>query len=94
MKIKVSKDFIEQYKKADIRIKHSIDEKLRLFSKNSKDLSLRNHKLREPYAGKRSIDINADWRAIYEEILDDPKEPVAYFIVLGTHKKLYPTNSR
>lgn len=61
MKIKVSKGFIEQYKKANIRIQHAVDEKLRLFGKNPTDLCLRNHTLRAPYQGKRSIDITADW---------------------------------
>ena len=93
MKIQVSKEFIEQYKKVPVRIQHVVDEKLRLFSKNPTDLSLRNHTLRKPYAGMRSIDITADWRAIYEEITDNPQEPIVYFITVGTHKALYRTTA-
>ena len=49
---------------------------------------LRNHPLRGKHVGKRSIDITADWRAIYEEKLER-EEIIAYFIALGTHSQLY-----
>jgi len=93
MRIKVSNEFIQLYKKSDVRIQHAVDEKLRLFSKNPTDLNLRNHALRKPYEGKRSIDITSDWRAIYEEVKDNEEKPIAYFITLGTHKTLYDNTS-
>ena len=57
MKVKFSKEFIKQYKKADVRIRKGVDQQINTFSKNPMDLSLRNHALREEYEGQRSIDI-------------------------------------
>lgn len=88
MRIDYSFNFRLQYKKADVRIRNSVDEKIEIFLKNSLDPILNNHSLREPLKGLRSIDITADWRAIYEEIYEGD-ESIIYFIGLGTHKQLY-----
>ena len=69
---------------ADIRIRHEVDKKLRIFAQNPMDVALRNHALRDEFTGSRSIDITADWRAIYEEDVH-----FAYFTTLGTHAQLY-----
>ena len=89
MKIKFSKEFIKQYRKADVRIRNSVDKKTSIFSNNPADLSLKNHALREKYQGHRSIDITSDWRAIYREVKVVDDEPFAYFTALGTHSQLY-----
>ncbi len=90
MKIKFSKEFLKQYKKADIRIRQRVDEKLLIFEKNPMDSSLRNHPLHGAYLGDRSIDITDDWRAIYKELSSIEKtESMAYFTTLGTHSQLY-----
>lgn len=90
MKIKFSKEFLKQYKKADIRVKQRVDEKLLIFEKNPMEPSLRNHPLRGVYLGGRSIDITADWRAIYKELPSIEKTVyIAYFTTLGTHNQLY-----
>ena len=89
MKVKFSKEFIKQYKKADVRIRKKVDQKISTFSKNPMDLSLRNHTLREEHKGQRSINITSDWRAIYREVKVADDEPYAYFTALGTHSELY-----
>lgn len=88
MIIKYSPTFFRTLKKVNVRIRKSFKEKILIFSKNPKDLALNNHLLKEPYQGLRSIDITADWRAIYEQKIER-KETVAYFITLGTHNELY-----
>lgn len=82
------KDFIRQYKDADVRIRNAFDKRFAVFAKNPMDPHLNNHSLRDAWQGYRSIDITADWRAIYKE-LTEGEECIAYFIALNTHKKLY-----
>lgn len=88
MKIRYSSTFYHQYKKADVRIRKNTDKLIDLFSKNPNDLQLNNHALKREWKGLRSIDITADWRAIYRQ-LTEGEEHIAYFIALGTHSKLY-----
>jgi addiction module RelE/StbE family toxin len=82
------KEFIKLYKKADVRLKKSIDEKLKVFVKNPFEAGLDNHPLRDEWEGHRSIDITTDYRAIYKEVKEG-EELNAYFVALGTHKELY-----
>lgn len=89
MKVKFSKEFIKQYKKADVRIRKKVDKQISIFSKNPMDISLRNHALRGEYQGQRSINITSDWRAIHREVKVADDEPFAYFTALGTHSHLY-----
>ena len=88
MTIKYSPAFLATLKKADVRIRKSFKERILQFSKNPYDLQLRNHKLQREYQGYRSINITADWRAIYKEI-HESDEIIAYFIAIGTHDQLY-----
>ncbi len=83
-----SKDFIEQYKKATVRIRKAFDRQFEIFAENPTDLGLRNHPLHGKWQGHRSIDITADWRAVYKEI-QEGEELIAYFVALGTHDQLY-----
>ncbi len=75
-------------KKVDVRIRKSLKERIAIFIQNPNDRELNNHPLRDKYVGYRSIDITADWRAIFEEI-QIGENTVAYFIGLGTHEELY-----
>ena len=75
-------------KKVNVRIRKSYYKKIAVFEKNPLDPSLKNHPLKEPYEGLRSIDITNDYRAVYEEV-SSGDETVAYFSLLGTHKELY-----
>lgn len=88
MKRRYDPAFIKTLKKIDVRIHKSFKEKIVIFAKNPYDPSLNNHKLKQDYVGYRSIDITADYRAIYEEI-NESDEPVAYFFLIGTHEQLY-----
>lgn len=88
MKVRYSPDFYRKYKKADVRIRNSIDEKIEIFLKDPYDFQLDNHILKKEWRGCRSIDITADYRAIYKETqIGD--ESVAYFVALETHDELY-----
>ncbi len=88
MRVFFDPKFYRQYKKVNVRIQNSVDACIRIFRKNSMDTQLNNHLLRDKYAGYRSIDITADYRALYEEVTIG-KETVAYFVTLGTHSQLY-----
>lgn len=67
MTIRYSPAFFKKLKKADIRIKKSVKQRILLFSKNPDNSQLNNHPLKREYKGHRSIDITADWRALYTE---------------------------
>jgi len=80
--------FIKAIKKADVRIRKSFKQKIAVFAKDPFNHQLNNHPLKREYQGYRSIDITADWRALYKEI-HVGEEIVAYFVLLGTHEHLY-----
>lgn len=88
MTIKYSPAFLKKLKKVDVRIKKSVKKKILLFSKNPHDPQLNNHSLKREYKGYKSINITADWRALYKEKREG-KDIIAYFSLLGTHKELY-----
>lgn len=88
MIIRYSPVFFKTLKKLDVRIRKSFKEQILLFSKSPNDPQLNNHPLKREYQGLRSIDITADWRAIYEE-KHEGEEETAYFVLIGTHKQLY-----
>lgn len=88
MKVFYDPAFYETVKKVDVRIKKSVKERILVFSRNPNDLELNNHELKREYEGYRSIDITADYRALYKEVqIGD--EIAAYFVEIGTHKELY-----
>lgn len=80
--------FVKTLKKINVRIRKSFKERIIIFAKNPYDPQLNNHELKERYEGYRSIDITADYRAIYEEINKDGIA-IAYFLLIGTHEQLY-----
>ncbi|HCS78861.1 TPA: hypothetical protein DIV55_03890 [Patescibacteria group bacterium] len=88
MIIRYSPSFLTTLKKANVRIRKSFEEHITLFAKNAHNPHLSNHALKRKYQGYRSINITADWRAIYQE-KQEGNELVAYFVALGTHKELY-----
>lgn len=89
MKVQYSPAFIKKLKKLDVKVRKSFKVKIRIFSEDPDNLELDNHSLHDPYENLRSIGITADYRAIYEEITEQANEPVAYFVLIGTHKELY-----
>lgn len=88
MIIRYSPGFIRKLKKINVRIRKNFRGRIKIFRKDPLNLQLRNHKLRNEYEGLRSINITADYRAIYKEV-HEGKEINVYFVALGTHKELY-----
>ena len=88
MRVKYSPLFLLIIKKVDVRIYKSLKSRISIFIQNPNDPQLDNHPLRNEYSGCRSIDITADWRAVFKEI-HEGEEKVAYFVDLGTHNELY-----
>ena len=90
MIVRYDPDFLTRLKKLDVRIRKSFKAKLAIFINSPYNPQLNNHFLKRNYFGYRSIDITADWRAIYTE-KEENKEIIAYFTYIGTHKELYET---
>lgn len=88
MKVVYDPLFLKKLKKANVRIRKSVKDRLLAFSSDPNNTQLNNHPLKNEYQGFRSINITNDWRAIYKEEKIG-KDKVAYFIILGTHKELY-----
>lgn len=88
MIVKYTASFLKQLKKSDVRIRKAFKEQVLLFIKNPKDLELNNHPLEREYAGFRSIDITADYRAVYKEVTQGD-DTYIYFTSFGTHAQLY-----
>ena len=88
MKVFYDPAFIKKLKKVDVRIRKSVKEKILVFSRNPLDPQLNNHVLRREYKGYRSINITADYRVLYKEVVM-ANEKIAYFVLLGTHVELY-----
>ena len=88
MILKYTGNFLKQLKKSDVRIRKAFKQRILLFEKNPNDLELNNHPLQKEYIGFRSIDITADSRAIYKEVIQED-DTYIYFTSFGTHTQLY-----
>ncbi len=86
MQIEYSRKFIKKYKKCPDKIKNAFKNKLKLFIENPHHPILNNHNLSGKYKNYKSINITADWRAIYQKYNNNQ---TVYFIILGTHSELY-----
>ena len=84
MKIRFSRNFKKQRKKAPSKIKQALDKRIELFLRDPFSPQLRNHTLIGKYSGLRSINVTGDWRAIFKE-----NNEVIIFLFLGTHSQLY-----
>lgn len=76
--------FNKQLTAAPREIRVAFLETLQLFRYDPEHPSLRNHALKDRYAGFRSIDVTGDWRALYRK----ERERII-FVDLGTHDQLY-----
>lgn len=85
MKIYFHSHFDKKFKKLDRVIKKKFLARLDLFSINPFDPQLRNHALKGPLVGYRSINVTGDFRAIYKQLSEDSFE----FADIDTHGKLY-----
>lgn len=88
MEIRYGTRFRRQYLKADKEIKVAFAQTLEMFLEDPNHPSLRNHQLKEKFAGYRSIDITDDWRALFK-IKGSKTKTVITFYILGTHTQLY-----
>lgn len=88
MTIKYTDNFLKKLKKSDVRIRKAFKKSVLIFAKNPNDPELDNHPLQKEYQGQNSIDITADYRAIFKKvILED--DTYVYFTSFGTHDELY-----
>lgn len=88
LRIEYSALFIKQLKKVPLEIKIAFKEARELFSDNPNSPALRNHSLKEKFAGFRSIDVTDDYRALFK-IQEGKNQTVITFHILGTHIQLY-----
>jgi len=86
MRIEYSQKFIKEFKKCPKNIKNSFKSRLIIFIENPHSPILNNHCLHGKLNNLNSININGDWRAIFEKI---ENENVVYFMTIGKHNKLY-----
>ena len=79
-----SKKFDKAFKKCSQEIKDRFIERLEIFKENKYDPILKNHNLSGKLIGLRSINVSGDYRAVFEEKLEE-----IIFISIGTHSQLY-----
>lgn len=88
IEIRYSKEFNKNFKKVPKTIIEAFNNKIRIFERNFFDPFLNNHKLLGKYSGFRSINITADWRALYTYKVEE-NTIIIVFKYLGTHSELY-----
>lgn len=82
-----SKKFRKSYKKLSFKLQEQFKQRRNLFLANPFDLILNNHRLHDPYAGCRSINITGDYRAVFY----DENQDTVRFVAIGTHHDLFST---
>ena len=80
--------FTKQRKSAPLEIKEALLDTLEIFLADPNNPFLRNHPLREKFAGFRSIDVTDDLRAVFKEEQSGERKVIT-FHMLGTHDELY-----
>jgi len=86
MQIEYSKKFIREFKKCSVNVKTNFKTRLEIFINDQYNSILNNHPLIGELRNYRSININGDWRAIFEEA---DGGQIIYFVAIGTHSQLY-----
>ena len=85
MNVVFHKRFDKMASKLSPKIKTQMLARITLFASDPLSATLRNHSLNTPYKGSNSINITADYRAIYH-LVDGQ---TAMFTHIGTHSQLY-----
>lgn len=85
MTIRYSRKFVKQLAQQPPKVQKAFAARLRIFSDDMYDASLRNHPLKGKLRGYYSINVTGDVRAIYEVIGDE----VYLYEMIGTHSQLY-----
>ena len=88
MTIRYTKTFLKSLKRRDVTVRKAFKEATGKFSMSPYDPELNNHELERKWIGHRSIDVTADWRAVYREGSEGDGE-VTHFVAVGTHEELY-----
>ncbi|MBU1131051.1 type II toxin-antitoxin system mRNA interferase toxin, RelE/StbE family [Patescibacteria group bacterium] len=86
MKIEYSKRFVKEFKKCSPKVKQTFIKKLELFSTDKNHPLLNNHKLSGKLKDYRSINVDGDFRAIFQEFNNGQ---TIYFVMIGSHSQLY-----
>ncbi len=86
MKIRFSHLFLKNLSKSPVKIKEAFNIRLHMLMKDKFHTLLRNHVLKGKWQDCRSINITGDWRAIFQENVEDD---VVEFLAIGTHSQLY-----
>ena len=84
MEIKFHKNFKKKFDRIPQKIQEQFYERLSLFLQDKFHKTLNNHSVDTAFPNSRSININGDYRAIFQE-----QENMAIFITIGTHSELY-----
>ncbi|MGH8715172.1 MAG: type II toxin-antitoxin system RelE/ParE family toxin [Burkholderiales bacterium] len=84
--------FRKQYLKADKKIRTAFAQTIELFVEEPDHPILRNHLLREKFAGYRSINITDDYRAVFRETKSGDRTTITFHMI-GTHDEPYGENS-
>jgi len=87
MQIKYSKEFKKNYKKrvaVSLHVKKRFQERVELFSKNSRDPVLHDHQLKGAYKELRAFSITGDMRVVYRI-----EKNTMVFLDIGTHNQVY-----
>ena len=82
--IHFSKSFGKKFTKLPKYVQEKFKSRIEIFSNEPLARELRNHKLKPPFMGVRSIDITGDYRALYVE-----SDGIVEFFDIGTHSQLY-----
>ena len=80
--------FTKQRKAAPLEVKQALLDTLELFLADPLNPFLRNHALKEKFAGFRSIDVTEDVRAVFKEEQSGERKVITFHL-LGTHDELY-----
>ena len=76
--------FNKVFKKIPLKIQERALERLGLLLEDEFNPLLNNHELNGEYEGCRSINVNSDWRIIYEK-----QKGGIHLLQIGTHSQLY-----
>jgi addiction module RelE/StbE family toxin len=83
--IEFHRGFVKDFKRLNPKIQKKFWERLELWQEQPTHPLLNHHTLTGKYAGKHSINISGDVRAIYEE----QDETIVIYLMIGTHSQLY-----
>jgi len=83
--IRYSRKFVKQFAQQPAKVQQAFNARLRIFSEDINDPSLRNHPLKGELTGFYSINVTGDVRAIYE-IIDGE---IYLYAIIGPLSQLY-----